>query len=60
MLTRDAMNQSIDPGLVPPPRGLEKEEPELAYEDDIPKDNDKPVAEERKKDERQIRQVERE
>lgn len=34
------MNQSIEPGLVPPPRGLEKEEPELAYEDDIPKDEE--------------------
>ncbi|HSH88368.1 MAG TPA: hypothetical protein VK996_00195 [Ramlibacter sp.] len=54
------MNQSIEPGLIPPPRGLEKEEPELAYEDDIPKDNDRPAAEEREGDERQIRQVGRE
>ena len=58
--TGDAMNQSIEPGLIPPPRGLEKEEPELAYEDDIPKDNDRPAAEEREGDERQIRQVGRE
>ena len=54
------MNQSIDPGLIPPPRGLEKEEPELAYEDDIPKDDDKPAAEDGECRERPLRKVERE
>jgi hypothetical protein len=33
------MNKSISPGLVPPARGLEKEEPELSHEDDIPADD---------------------
>ena len=33
------MNHAIAPGSVPPPRGLEKEEPELAQEDDIPADD---------------------
>ena len=33
------MNQSISPGPMPAPRGLEKEEPELAYEEDIPSDD---------------------
>jgi hypothetical protein len=36
---------SISPGLVPPRPGLEKEEPELAQEDDIPRD-DRPQADE--------------
>jgi hypothetical protein len=35
------MNRSIKPGLVPPPRGLEKEEPELTNEEDIPMDDDR-------------------
>ena len=30
------MNQAISPGVVPPPRGLDKEEPELAQEEDMP------------------------
>lgn len=30
------MNHSIAPGAMPPPKGLEKEEPELAEEEDIP------------------------
>jgi hypothetical protein len=34
------MNHSIKPGVVPPPPGLEKEEPELAEEEDIPSDDD--------------------
>jgi hypothetical protein len=34
------MNHSISPGLVPPRPGLEREEPELADEDDIPTDRD--------------------
>ena len=32
------MNHSIEPGLVPPRPGLEREEPELGEEDDIPND----------------------
>lgn len=38
------MNQSIKPGLVPPGRGLEREEPELAQEDDIPADDNASAA----------------
>ena len=34
---------AIAPGLIPPKPGLEKEEPELAHEDDIPRD-DRPEA----------------
>ena len=34
------MNHSINPGVIPPPSGLEKEEPELADEEDIPSDDD--------------------
>jgi hypothetical protein len=34
------MNPGIKPGLVPPELGQEKEEPELADEDDIPSDDD--------------------
>lgn len=30
--------QGIAPGLLPPRPGLEREEPELAFEDDIPPD----------------------
>jgi len=30
------MNQSIPPGITPPPPGQEKEEPDLWQEDDIP------------------------
>jgi hypothetical protein len=37
------MNHSIKPGPVPPRPGLEREEPEIAQEDDIPS-GDKPVA----------------
>lgn len=33
------MNQSIAPGPIPPVPGLEKEEPELANEEDIPSDD---------------------
>jgi hypothetical protein len=33
------MNHSIKPGLLPASRGLEKEEPEQGYEDDIPSDD---------------------
>ncbi|MDB5870810.1 MAG: hypothetical protein JWQ07_252 [Ramlibacter sp.] len=45
------MNQGIAPGLVPPATGLEREEPELAEEDDIPSDDGA---------ERPLREVERE
>ena len=57
------MNQSIEPGLVPPRSGLEREEPELAQEDDIPRD-DSPAAsddaEPDRKDSGSLKQVERE
>jgi len=33
------MNHAIAPGSIPPPPGLEKEEPELSDEDDIPSDD---------------------
>ena len=33
------MNHSIKPGVIPPPPGLEKEEPELADEEDIASDD---------------------
>ncbi|MEO8654139.1 MAG: hypothetical protein ABI409_08445 [Ramlibacter sp.] len=33
------MNPGIKPGLVPPELGQDKEEPELAQEDDIPSDD---------------------
>ena len=33
------MSQVISPGLIPPRPGLEREEPELTYEDDIPPDD---------------------
>jgi hypothetical protein len=40
------MNQAISPGLVPPPTGLEREEPEIADELDIPSDDShRPTAE---------------
>jgi len=34
------MNHSIKPGVIPPSPGLEREEPELADEEDIPSDDD--------------------
>jgi len=33
------MNHSIKPGVIPPPPGLEKEEPEFAQEEDIASDD---------------------
>ena len=53
------MNQSIAPGAIPPPPGLEKEEPELAEEEDIPSDDDANVRSEGTPDE-PPRDVERE
>jgi hypothetical protein len=46
------MNLSIALGVIPPMPGLEKEEPEFAQEDDIPRDDrpeaaDQPTREER-------------
>jgi hypothetical protein len=55
------MNHAIAPGTVPPPRGLEKEEPELAQEEDIPSDDDDPETPAASQgDERPLRNVERE
>jgi len=34
------MNHSIKPGVIPPPPGLDKEEPELADEEDIASDSE--------------------
>lgn len=58
------MNPSIKPGMEPPRPGLEREEPELAQEDDIPKDEapagageSEPSAADK---DRPLRQVERE
>jgi hypothetical protein len=44
---------SIAPALVPPRPGLEKEEPELAQEDDIPRDDRPQAADEPARDERE-------
>lgn len=55
------MNHSIAPGVIPPPRGLEKEEPELANEEDIPSDDDRAGASgEAGTDGQPLRDVERE
>ena len=59
------MNHAIEPGLIPPERGLEKEEPEQSHEDDIPADDGTTASpqaskQERSKKERPLRQVERE
>lgn len=57
------MNHSIEPGLVPPPRGLDKEEPELNHnEEDIPSDDGgRPAgSSEAAREERPLRDVERE
>jgi hypothetical protein len=57
------MKTAIATGLTPPRPGLEREEPELAYEHDIPADDgtamppDEPPAE---SEEQPLRQVERE
>jgi hypothetical protein len=56
------MDQSIAPGIVPPARGLEKEEPELAHEDDIPSDDgaESPSGDSPKREDRPLREIERE
>lgn len=55
------MIRAIDEGLVPPGPGLEKEEPELAREDDIPADDGNTgEAPQATKEERPLRHVERE
>lgn len=55
------MSHGIAPGAIPPVPGLEKEEPELTYEDDIPSDDGGPAeAQEPAPQERPLRNVERE
>lgn len=65
------MNQPIAPGLIPPRPGLEREEPELTLEDDIPPDDRAAIPPDdgtvlppeglpADSDERPLRQVERE
>jgi hypothetical protein len=46
------MNSSIALGVIPPMPGLEKEEPEFAQEDDIPRDDRPEAADELTRDER--------
>ncbi|MES3002467.1 MAG: hypothetical protein V4787_17395 [Pseudomonadota bacterium] len=53
------MNHAIAPGITPPPRGLEREEPEIGQEDDIPSDDDHGTARS-PSDDGQARDVERE
>ncbi|MDP3759587.1 MAG: hypothetical protein Q8R01_03585 [Ramlibacter sp.] len=57
------MNHAIEPGLIPPEPGLEKEEPEQSHEEDIPADDGtaggSPQSQ-ASKEERPLRQVERE
>ena len=54
------MNHSIAPGLIPPERGLEKEEPDLWQEEDIPTDDGATPSPQGSKEERPVREVERE
>lgn len=59
------MTHSIQPGVIPPVPGLEKEEPELTNERDIPSDDDKPQGSDKERgkersEERPLRDVERE
>jgi hypothetical protein len=57
------MTHAIQPGVIPPVPGLEKEEPELRNERDIPSDDDKPQGADKEKEkgnERPMRDVERE
>jgi hypothetical protein len=53
------MNHSIKPGVIPPPPGLEKEEPELTDEEDIPSDDD-PASVRNEGTDESLRDVERE
>jgi len=46
---------AITPGLIPPMPGLEREEPELAEEDDIPRDDRPQAADEPEGDHRDAR-----
>jgi len=59
-LSKDEMNQSIALGAIPPPPGLEKEEPELADEEDIPSDDRASARGEGASDDQPLRDVERE
>jgi hypothetical protein len=56
------MNHAIPQGIIPPLPGLEKEEPEVAQEDDIPSDDGegKPAQEPPAADPEPSRDVERE
>jgi hypothetical protein len=54
------MTQGISPGVVPPRPGLEKEEPELVNEDDIPKDDRGAAADPHDTQQRPAKDVERE
>jgi len=54
------MNHAIEPELVPPEPGLEKEEPEQSHEDDIPADGGATSSPQASKEEQPLRQVERE
>jgi hypothetical protein len=54
------MNHSIKPGVIPPPPGLEKEEPELADEEDIPSDDEPASARNEGTADEPLRDVERE
>jgi len=55
------MNQATVPGVMPPEPGLEKEEPELTNEEDIPSDDGGPLEpQEPAPQERPLRDVERE
>jgi len=54
------MNHSIKPGVIPPPPGLDKEEPELADEEDIASDDDSSGAMDEGTDGEGHRHVERE
>jgi hypothetical protein len=54
------MNHGIPQSVIPAVPGLEKEEPEIGYEEDIPSDDAKPAAGEPDEDEQALRDVERE
>jgi hypothetical protein len=64
-MNRNHMNHSIKQGIVPPHTGLEREEPEIGQEEDIPSD-DEPATDEpnnpsaRESQDRPPRKIERE